>query len=321
MDTIMNTITMRAFAGEADLQPIVDLINACEAVDKLDEGTSVAEMRSELYAPRVDLERDIRLCEDAEGRVIGFGTLWIPEPSDTIDGFLWLKVHPEARGAGIESRIIGWGEERMREVGRETGKPVQMRSGSMTPERAALLERHGYEVARYFHRMVRPLDVPIPEPRFPEGFTLRHLESEDEAEAWVACFNQSFIDHYNHHPMSVNDRKHWMHEEHYAPALDLVATAPDGTFAAFCWCSMNPDDNARTGRNEGWIGILGTRRGFRRIGLGRAMLLSGLHRLKANGVDTAKLGVDADSLTGATRLYESVGFRVFRTSVSYKKDL
>jgi ribosomal protein S18 acetylase RimI-like enzyme len=51
------------------------------------------------------------------------------------------------------------------------------------------------------------------------------------------------------------------------------------------------------------------------------MLLSGLHRLKANGVDTAKLGVDADSPTGATRLYESARFRVLRTSVSYKKDL
>ena len=30
---------------------------------------------------------------------------------------------------------------------------------------------------------------------------------------------------------------------------------------------------ARTGHNEGWIGILGTRRGFRKMGLGRAMLL------------------------------------------------
>ncbi len=94
MDTIMNTIAMRAFAGEADLQPIVDLINACEAVDKLDEGASIAEMRSELYAPRVDLERDIRLWEDAEGRLVGFGMLWIPEPSDKIDGFLWSRSIP-----------------------------------------------------------------------------------------------------------------------------------------------------------------------------------------------------------------------------------
>jgi mycothiol synthase len=317
----MTTITMRTYAGETDIQPIADMINACDAVDKLDDGTSVAELRSELYAPRVDRERDIRLWEDADGRLVGFGTIWLPEPSDRLDGFLWFKVHPEARDAGLEPEIIAWGENRVREAGQEHGLPAQLRSGSLTPDRAALLEQQGFAIARYFHRMVRPLDMPIPEPQFPEGFALSHLRSEDEAEAWVASFNQSFIDHYNHHDMTVEERKHWMHEEHYQAERDLIARAPDGTIAAFCWCSVNPDDNARTGRNEGWIAILGTRRGFRRIGLGRAMLLAGLQRLKADGMGTAKLGVDADSPTGATRLYESVGFQVLRTITSYTKDL
>jgi mycothiol synthase len=312
---------MRTYTGEEDLLPIADLINACDLVDKLNEGTSVAEMRSEIYAPRVDRDRDIRLWEDADGRLIGFASLWIPEPSEKIDGFLWFNILPEARSAGLEPEIIGWGEARMREAGRELGLPVQLRSSAMTPEQTAVLERHGFEIARYFHRMTRPLDLPIPEPEFPEGFTLRHLKGEEEAEAWVACFNQSFIDHYNHHAMQVEERKHWMHEEHYRAESDLIATAPDGTFAAVCWCSVNPDENARNGRDEGWIAILGTRRGYRRIGLGRAMLLAGLHRLKAEGMVTAMLGVDADSPTGATRLYESAGFKVLRTSVSYKKGL
>lgn len=317
----MTTITMRTFAGENDVQPITDLINACDDVDKMDDGTSAAELRSEFYAPRVDRERDIRLWEDADGRLAGFATIWLPEPADSIDGFLWFKVHPDARNSGLESDIVGWGEERVREAGRESGLPAQIRSGSMLPERAALLEQHGYQIARYFYIMTRPLDLPIPEPQFPEGFSLSHLRGEDQAAAWVACFNQSFIDHYNHHDTTVEERKHWMHEDHYVAERDLIATAPDGTIAAMCWCSINPDDNTRTGREEGWIAILGTRRGFRRIGLGRAMLLAGLQRLKADGMANAKLGVDADSPTGATRLYESVGFQVERTSTAYMKEL
>lgn len=317
----MTTITMRTYAGEADIQPITDLINACDAVDKLDDSTSVAAMRSELSAPRVDRDRDIGLWEDADGRLCGFASISIPEPSDRLDGFLWFKVHPEARNAGLESEIIGWGEKRIREAGQEQNLPVQLRMGSMVPERAALLEQHGYTIARYFYRMARPLDLPIPEPQFPEGFTLSHLCSEDQAEAWVACFNQSFIDHYNHHPMSVEERKHWMHEDHYLAEHDLIGLAPDGTIAGMCWCSINPDDNARLGRDEGWINILGTRRGFRRIGLGRAMLLAGLQRLKADGMAIAKLGVDADSPTGATRLYETAGFQVDRTTTAYIKEL
>ncbi|WP_228060672.1 MULTISPECIES: hypothetical protein [unclassified Coleofasciculus] len=51
------------------------------------------------------------------------------------------------------------------------------------------------------------------------------------------------------------------------------------------------------------------------------MLLSGLQRLQAAGVETAKLGVDAKNLSGALRLYESVGFNTTNTHISYIKDV
>ena len=77
----MTTLTMRSYGGEADLQAIADLINTCEAADRMDEGTSVSELRVEFDAPSVDKGRDIRLWEDTSGRLIGFGLLWIPEPA------------------------------------------------------------------------------------------------------------------------------------------------------------------------------------------------------------------------------------------------
>lgn len=67
--------------------------------------------------------------------------------------------------------------------------------------------------------------------------------------------------------------------------------------------------------------MLGTRRGFRKIGLGRAILLAGLHRLKAEGLETALLGVDTDNPTGATRLHESVGFRILHTFATHEKGI
>ncbi len=39
--------------------------------------------------------------------------------------------------------------------------------------------------------------------------------------------------------------------------------------------------------------LASTRRGFRRMGLARAMLLAGMRQIKAAGMDTVKLGVDA----------------------------
>ncbi len=51
------------------------------------------------------------------------------------------------------------------------------------------------------------------------------------------------------------------------------------------------------------------------------MLLSGMHALKAAGVETAKLGVDSWNPSGALRLYESVGFSKLHTRIFYVKDV
>ena len=71
----------------------------------------------------------------------------------------------------------------------------------------------------------------------------------------------------------------------------------------------------------GWIGILGVRRPWRRRGLGRALLLHAFHEFRARGFTEAGLGLDAASLTGATRLYESVGMHVSAQFDFYEKQL
>lgn len=312
---------MRPYAGEADLEPIAHLINTCDAVDKLDQGASVNELRSDFSAPSVDQARDLRLWEDADGKLIGFGFLWITEPSETIDGYLSFYLHPSARGSNLETQIIGWGEERMQFVRQERGGSVNLRSDARDyqSDRIITLESHGFTSDRYFFIMERSLAEPIEQPQIPQGFTLRQVKPEEDAVAWVDLHNQSFIDHWNYHPLTVENLQHWLNEPTYRPELDLIATAADGTFVACCHCYIDPDNNTRIGRNEGWVDVLGTRRGFRRMGLGRAMLLSGLHRLKTASMDTARLGVDADNPNGALQLYESVGFRKVYTQISYVK--
>lgn len=319
----MVTLTMRPYRGETDLQAIADLINTCEAVDQLDEGASVSELRLKFDAPSVDKARDLRLWEDVNGKLIGFGQIWIPESGEVIDGFLWFRIHPNACGGTLETQVINWGEERMRQVRLKRGVGVKLRSGTRDDkaDRIALLESCGFTADRYFLTMERSLGKPIPELALPAGFTLRQVKGEQDAEAWVELFNQSFIDHWNHHDFTVEKFKYALSDPNYKPELDLIAVAPDGTFAAFCKGYIDLEHNARKQSNEGWIGVLGTRRGFRRMGLARAMLLAGMRQIEAAGMDTVKLGVDAENPSGAGRLYESVGFRKLYTQISYVKDV
>lgn len=319
----MLNVSIRPYAGESDLEAIAHLINTCQSVNHLDEGTSISKLQQEFNEPSLDKARDIRLWEDAEGKLIGFAQLWIPEPGEVIDGSLWFRVHPDARGGDLEAAAIAWGEERMREVSAIPGAPVKLRASARAEnaDRISLLTSYGFKPDRYFCRLARSLWEPIPEPKLPQGFTLIQFPGEQDAEAWIEMYNQSFIDHWNHHDLTMDKFKYDLAKPDYRNDLDLIAVTDDGKFVSFCYCEISVDECDRTGRNEGWIACLGTRRGFRKIGLGRAMLLAGLHRLKAAGVETAILGVDADNQSGAIKLYESVGFHNIRNSIAYVKEL
>jgi mycothiol synthase len=323
MATIDTRLSARPFVGEADFPAIVELWNTCEAADHLGEGTTVNQLRVEFADPWLDVARNVRLWEDGNGALIGFGQLWTPSTADTLQGRIVYLAHPDYREGDLELQIMSWAEERLRDVGRERGVAVRLGCtvlDTQTPQ-IALMEQHGLAIERYTLVMERGLDEAMPEPQLPAGFTLREVADAADGPAWIEMFNLSFIDHWNHHPLSLERWTNWFNDPDGLAELNVVAIAPDGTFAAFCWAGFDPAENERSGHNVGWIHLLGTRRGFRRIGLGRAMLLTGLHRLKARGMKTARLGVDAQSLTGATRLYEGVGFATTQTWIKFAKDL
>ncbi|NEP04737.1 MAG: GNAT family N-acetyltransferase [Okeania sp. SIO2G4] len=325
----MKTLETRSYQGENDLEAVAEFFQVCETVDRLDEWVSVSDLRQEFNAPDVDRERDIRLWKNGEGKLIGFGKLSIQE---AVDGYFSFRVHPTVRGEGIEQEIIRWGEARMEEVARERDVSVKLRSATRDDktERIALLESCGFTPKRYFLNMERSLADPLPKPEFPIGFTLKSHSSAQFSgkqeqrhflEAWVEMYNQTFIDHWNFHEWTVEKLEYKMSYPDYRQYLDLVALTADGTFAAFCICFIHPEDNQRKGTREGQIGDLGTRRGFRKRGLGKAMLLSGMERLQAVGMDKVRLGVDAENPSGANRLYESLGFRKVNTKIIYGKEL
>ena len=70
--------------------------------------------------------------------------------------------------------------------------------------------------------------LPAQEP--PAGFVVRGLAGEDEAAERVA-----------HRPEVTTERyRAFMQAPGYARDLDLVASAPDGRFGAYCICRIDP---------------------------------------------------------------------------------
>jgi mycothiol synthase len=329
----MATLIVRPYQNEADLESIAQLLNTCAQVDQIDHYYSVNELRSDYAEPGFDPSRNSRLVHDLSGQLIAKAEIWTPKISidGVTDGFLGFQVHPDHRDRGIEFDLIAWGEVRMQAISEARGTTGKLFLGCRDSQldRIQLYKRCGYVYERCFLRMERSLAELIPAPQFPAGFTLSHQQGVAEVEAWVEAYNDCFIDHWNFHPVTVEEHSYWLSQPDYQPALNLVAidrggdstSAPEGKIAAFCFCHIDHEDNQHRGCKEGHIHILGTRRGFRRLGLARAMLLSALHKLKAAGMESAHLGVDTENSNQAQSLYESVGFRKKYAKLSYAKRI
>jgi mycothiol synthase len=320
-----SSIIVRSYKGESDLQPLIDLIDACERVDKLELSISISQLRISFEAPTIDRDRDLQIWENTQGQLIGFGQVQIEEPTqdNLADGHLWFIVHPTARGGNLEQQIIAWAEHRMLEVGRERQGQPKLFTGSRSSrsDRIAILKDCGFVESRQFYFLSRSLTESIHLPQLPEGFSVRVVNGEQEVQEWVDLYNQCFSGQWPYHPFTVESYNYRIQHPDYSPELDLVAIDAEGKFASICYCSINEAHNTFLGRQEGWVVFLFTGQDFQRRGLARAMLSQGLEQLKARNMDIANIGVDAENAFGARKLYESVGFEYLYTNIFYVKHL
>ena len=88
--------------------------------------------------------------------------------------------------------------------------------------------------------------------------------------------------------------------------------------AGFCHCRVDAELNALLGRRVGMIRYVGVVPEWRRKGLGAALTLAGVKTLRDAGMESVVLGVDAENVTGARRLYERYGFEVVGEQVMYR---
>lgn len=316
----MTTLKIRSYQDEADREAIVNLVHTCEAVERFPDESSISDIILKLNSPRVDKFSDVRLWED-NGNLIGLSILDIWKSNHLVDANLSYYFHPEKHHYSLELDMLNWAEKRMSEIGRELGVYVKLQTYTRDDQltKNIFLKQHSFTIDRYFFTMAISLNRSLPKPQFPDGFKLFTMADIQDNKSWVEMYNESFIDHWNHHNLDFDTVENWFTNPYYQPELNLVAVAPDQTFAAFCKCQIQITENLNSGIKTGWIELLGTRRGFRRRGLGKAMLLAGLNKLKASGAAIAKLSVDSESPTGANILYESVGFNHVNTWFSWQK--
>ncbi|MFJ5534622.1 mycothiol synthase [Streptomyces sp. NPDC093261] len=221
-----------------------------------------------------------------------------------------LVVHPSHRGHG-HGRALGAA------LLAASGKRLRVWAHGGHSAARHLAQVLGLTLFRELRQLRRPLDqLELPEPKLPEGVTVRTFVPGQDDAAWLAVNAEAFA----HHPeqgsltqRDLEDRKTepWFDPQGFFLAEREGARGPE--LIGFHWTKVHAEERL------GEVYVLGVRPGAQGGGLGRSLTTIGLRYLTAQGLPTAMLYVDADN-AAALAVYERLGFSTYETDLMYRTE-
>lgn len=306
-----------------DVTEVAELLNTCSMERIGAPEWNEAELRSDWQSPHFNLEADTCGVWEPAGRLVGYADVWDEAPHVCI--YSMGHVLPDHRNRGVGAAMETWLDARARRSIPQAPADarVAITQFTVTTDKSArgFLEAHGYEPVRYSNRMVIDLNGSPPKPDVPDGLRIRTFRGDDELELVVLAVREAFRDHWGYveSPLeeSLMEWRHWIETDpEHDPSLWFLAVDGDEIAGiSLCRPSVVSDPEM------GWVNTLGVRRPWRRRGLALALLQHSIREFHQRGQERVGLGVDASSLTGATRLYEKAGMRVQWQFVRYEKTL
>ena len=318
-------LRFRHYRGPEELPAMLRVLVAAKEADGLEEVTTLEQMAlNYAHLPNCDPAHDVVLAEVEGGLVAYSRVLWgeLVEGGRSYQNFGF--VHPDWRRRGIGGALHRHDEKRLREIaaGHPGMAPKWFESEGVDTDlgNAALLRGSGYRPVRFFFDMVLPSLDAVGASPMPAGIELRPTTREQYRTIWVAAA-EAFRDHWGATEWAEEDWARFEADpENADPGLWRVAWDGDEV-AGVVLTTVPAAENEAHGRARVYVGWVAVRRPWRRRGLARALLTSSLVGAREAGFTSANLGVDSDSPTGATGLYESIGFMPEKTFTTYRKLL
>lgn len=214
-------------------------------------------------------------------------------------------------------------EDRLREIASahpDGEKVLETFGADSAPDREAIVLAAGYAAVRFGYTMVRPHLDDLPDAPLPAGLEIREVRPEHLRPIWDAG-TEAFRDAWGFGEPTDEDYRRYLADP-VESDTSLWRVAWDGDQVAGQVRSfINPVENERFNRLRGYTESISVRRPWRRRGLARALIAASFPLLRARGMTEAALGVDAENVTGALRVYEGCGFRPVSRSAVYRKPL
>jgi mycothiol synthase len=286
------TIAMATELTATEVDGVLQLVADAEAVDHTRALNEAALLRLRRPHPTTH-----HLLVSEGDELVGYAQL--ESGTDWSGG--QLVVSPDHRRQGIGTLLL-------QRLIMESPSPLRVWAMGDSPAASALAAAAGMTRQRELLIMERRLDDELPEPVVPAGVQIRTFVPGQDEQEWLRVNAAAFAHHPEQALIDSDDLADRMAEPWFDAEGFFVATI-NGTIVGFHWTKQHQDQ-------LGEVYVLGIEPAAAGRGLGKALLLTGLHSLHQRGNTRVELYVEADH-QAAIGLYLSYGFATVSRDVMY----
>lgn len=307
-----------------DVEGVVEVCNAWTLKARGIHEHDVERQRVNWQRSGFDLDSDTRVVEDATGTLIAYAVV-----SDTLTDYARIRgsvyVLPDCEDAALGEALLDWIEIRARhsipQTRHETRVAVSHLAMAQDELRGDLLLRKGYRLVHHSVRMRYGMSAPPDPVILPDGISIRSFDRGKDLPAISAAVQEAFRNHWGFVRRDFDEDvaryERWLDDD---PGIDPAVwhlACVDGNVVGVCLGTTRYSAD----QDQAYIFTLGVRDAWRGRGIGRALLLHAFATFYEKDRSVVDLDVDTVNVTGALRLYESVGMHPLWQIDEYEKEL
>ena len=320
-----------------DVARLTHLLRAHERHGRGWAGSSVDDVLVEVSEHGLKMRENV-VVRDEDGDIHAWGSVHDRSQGRMLFVHIVQRDLPDAVADRCSDLLFEWAEAQARSVGAARGLPTQqIDTGAFQGDerQARWLAGAGYERVRTWWQMSRPVtaeeadQVPSPE-RWEDGGVVVRLvrrsgdgmPDEDDLREVHEVLEGAFVDHFNSNEETFEEFLHRLREDpghrwdHWwlAELVDGGEPRPVGALIG----TASESSSGPAGSYVAYLGVLEAARGR---GVAKRLLRTIIADAADRGRDRVGLEVDADSPTGASGLYTSMGWETRYVTESWHKDV
>ena len=318
----MTQYNMRAARIE-DLESIAGLLTAVFGHDGIPIVQTAVELEEEFVAPSCTIENDVMVVQ-LEEKLIGVTyTYFLPSESKEERCYIFGGVLPEFRQHGVGTALMTWaiphGKSLLQSTGRTLPKYLRANVSQQNESAARLCAKFGMKPARFEEDMIRDL-TNLPEADMNQKYVIAPWDLARNEEARNVK-NLAFQDHWGSTPTSS---EHWLQMVNGSTARlghSFFAVNQQQEIVGLLLTHRFESDDELLGKRIGWIDKLATLAEHRKQSIAKNLITHAWHSYAKDGFTHAALTVDTENPTGAYGLYASLGFELYRGTVTFERQV